>query len=162
MNPKKHNLYKSFKFIPITLDGLESFGKEKETLLEKRKTAVVNLRTAREMGDLSENASYKVARMELSSIDARLRRLEYILRFSTVVEKKDQGSIGFGNKVRLKGEGKELEYTLVGGYESDPSKGKISHISPIGKALFGRKTGDQINVDTPKGVVSYQIVAVSE
>ena len=139
---------------------MESFKKEKVTLLEKRKSAVVNLRIAREMGDLSENAAYKVARMELSSIDARLRRLEYIIRLSTIVEKKDTGIIGFGNKVKLKGEGKEIDFTLVGGYESNPSIGKISYLSPIGKALFGRKTGDYINVSTPKGTVTYQIIKV--
>ena len=161
MNPRKNKFYKPNKYIPITPVGLELFKKEKETLIEKRKPAVVNLRTAREMGDLSENAAYKVARMELSSIDARLRRLEYIIRLSTVVEKKESGTIGFGNKIKLKSEDKEIEYTLVGGYESDPLKGKISHMSPLGTALFGRKAGDQVIVATPKGNVEYQIVAVT-
>ena len=122
---------------------------------------MVNLRTAREMGDLSENAAYKVARQELSAIDARLRRLEYIIRLSTVVSNKGGDTVGFGNKVRIKGVEGEMEYCLVGGYESDPSKGKISHHSPIGQALLGKRAGDKISVTTPKGIVSYEIIAVS-
>lgn len=149
------------KFVPITSSGLLKFKEEKEQLLEKRKSAVVNLRTAREMGDLSENAAYKVARMELSAIDARLRKLEYIIRFSKIIENADKDRIGFDSKVKLEWDGNESEYTVVGGYESNPTQGKISHLSPIGKALFGKKAGDEITVHTPKGVTKYKIIAIN-
>lgn len=149
------------KFVPITSSGLLKFKEEKDLLLEKRKSAVVNLRTAREMGDLSENAAYKVARMELSAIDARLRKLEYIIRFSKIIENVDKQRIGFDSKVKLESDGKVSEYTVVGGYESNPTQGKISHLSPIGKALFGKKAGDEISVQTPKGLTRYKIIAIN-
>lgn len=153
------------KYIPITPEGLATFKEEKLQLLIKRKTAVANLRTAREMGDLSENAAYKVARHELSAIDSRLRYLEYIIRVSTVAEKTNSDAVDIGRKVKLQpfdsAQGKgTVEYLLVGGYESDPAQGKISHISPIGKAIIGKKKGDEINVYTPKGLVTYRIVEV--
>lgn len=150
------------KHYPVTASGLAEFKEEKESLLTKRKTAVISLRTAREMGDLSENAAYKVARMELSSIDARLRKLEYIIRFARVVTTNNMGTVGFDSKVKLEYMGKMMEFTVVGGYESDPAKGKISHISPLGKALFGKRAGDEIKVNTPKGVAVYRIAAILE
>ena len=148
------------KIYPITAAGLASFKEEKIQLLEKRKGAVVNLRTAREMGDLSENAAYKVARQELSGIDSRLRYLEKIIRLSRIVESNSKDQIEIGNRVKLNGEMGDMEYTIVGGFESDPSKGKISHISPIGKALIGRKQGDEIKVNTPQGIKYYRISSI--
>ena len=148
------------KYIPITPEGLATFKEEKIQLFVKRKTAVVNLRTAREMGDLSENAAYHVARRELSSIDSRLRHLEYIIRVAKVVEKTDSDAVDIGSNVKLQGNNMTVEYLLVGGYESDPAQGKISHHSPIGRAIIGRKTGDDITVNTPKGLVTYRIVEV--
>lgn len=153
------------KYIPITPEGFAAFKEEKIQLLIKRKTAVVNLRTAREMGDLSENAAYKVARHELSAIDSRLRHLEYIIRVAKVVEKTDSDLVDIGSNVVLQSlgdtQGKGIvEYLLVGGYESDPAQGKISHYSPIGRAIIGRKTGDEIKVNTPKGLVNYKIIEV--
>lgn len=150
------------KIYPITAAGLASFKEEKIQLLEKRKSAVVNLRTAREMGDLSENAAYKVARQELSGIDSRLRYLEKIIRLSRIVESNSKDQIGIGNRVKLNGETGDMEYTIVGGFESDPARAKISHISPIGKALIGKKQGDEIKVNTPLGVKSYRVSAILE
>ena len=150
------------KSIPVTASGLAQFRKEKAELLEKRVPAVFNLKTAREMGDLSENAAYKVARMELSAIDARLRKLEYIIRLSTIVDNKIKDRVGFDTKIKLVGEGKEMVFTLVGGYESDPTKGRISHMSPIGRAVFNRKVGDEIRVNTPGGISTYRISEILE
>ena len=148
------------RFNLITPSGLAGFQSEKIRLLEKRKEAVINLRTAREMGDLSENAAYHVARRELSSIDSRLRYLEKIIRTAKVVVHTNTDTAGIGNKVRLQSENGTVEYLLVGGFESDPAKGRISHISPIGKALIGKKAGDEIRVATPKGVATYKIIAI--
>ena len=148
------------KRFPITAEGLRGFKAEKESLLVKRKTAVVNLRTAREMGDLSENAAYKVARHELSSIDSRLRYLEGIIRTARVVENTIKDVVNIGSRVKLSGENGEVEYLLVGGYESDPANGKISHISPLGRALLGKRKGDEVRVLTPKGIVVYMITDI--
>ena len=145
----------------ITPGGLAAFKAEKVRLLDKRISAVANLRTAREMGDLSENAAYHVAKRELSSIDSRLRYLEKIIRTSTVVEQVSGDRVGIGSKVSLESGSGEMAITLVGGYESDPSKGKISNYSPLGRAISGKKKGDKVAVVTPNGTVTYFIKEIS-
>lgn len=148
------------KYIFFTAEGLEEVKKEKERLLAKRKPAVENLRIAREMGDLSENGAYKAARAELSSIDSRLRHLTRLLRFGRVGNAPAAGTIGIGSKVKLFDGKKYTEYEIVGSFESDPSMGKISHVSPIGKNLIGKRTGDKITAAAPNGILYYQIISV--
>lgn len=148
------------QIIPFTAKGLEQIRKEKEKLLVIRKPAVESLRIAREMGDLSENGAYKAARAELSSIDARLRHITKLIRFGRLADKPISGMIGIGSMVKLSLNGKSLEYEIVGSFESDPAKCKISHVSPIGKMLMGRNSGDKIVVRTPNGQVIYQILSV--
>ncbi len=129
-------------------------------LTEKRVGVVVNLRTAREMGDLSENGAYKAARFELSAIDRELRRLNFLLRFGEVVAIQYTGSIAFGSQVSITDGKKTLEFMLVDGYESDPQQKKLSLKSPIGKAVFGKKVGDRVVVTAPSGQKNYTIVSV--
>lgn len=148
------------KFILFTARGFEKVKEEKENLLIKRKPAVESLRIAREMGDLSENGAYKAARAELSSIDSRVRHLNKLILLGRIVDTPKTGEIGIGSKVVLSREGKQLEYEIVGSFESDPSEGKISHVSPIGKMLFGKKAGDRVAVLTPNGQTNYQIIGV--
>src|SRR3989338_9053541 len=121
------------KYFPITSEGLIHLKEEKEKLLEKRPRTVESLRIAREMGDLSENAAYKVARMELSSIDSRLRYLQKLILTSKVVTSEKTGYAGIASRVRFRKDGQEGFYQIVGSVESDPSRGKISHISHIGR-----------------------------
>lgn len=149
------------KFIPFTYRGLEKVKEEKEALLVKRKPAVENLRIAREMGDLSENGAYKAARAELSSIDSRLRHLTNLLRLGRVQSQPTAGTIGIGSKVKLFDGKKYVEFEIVGSFESDPTLGRISHVSPLGKSLMGKGNGDKVTIQTPNGVTSYQIISVS-
>lgn len=148
------------KTISFTSWGFEKIKKERESLLLKRKSAVENLRTAREMGDLSENAAYKVARAELSSIDSRIRHLTKLILFGRVESAPSNGEIGIGSKITLMQGKTELEYEIVGSFESDPHLDKISHISPLGKALMGKKSGDKVTLSTLSGTVSYQVTEV--
>lgn len=147
-------------FIPFTYAGMEKIKTEKETLMEKRKETVNNLRTAREMGDLSENAAYKVARSTLSSIDSRLRRLNYFIKAGKVQTAPTTGKIGIGSRIVISQGEKRLEFEIVGSFESDPAKGRISHVSPLGKALMGKVAGDKITVSTPTNSTSYQVLSV--
>lgn len=147
-------------FIPFTPGGMEKIRAEKETLFAKRKEAVENLRIAREMGDLSENAAYKVARGELSAIDFRLRRLNYLIKVGRISTAPTTGKIGIGSKITIVQDKKMLEFEIVGSFESDPAKGRISHISPLGKKLMGKVKGDRITVSTPRGLTSYQVISV--
>ncbi|MCJ7740204.1 transcription elongation factor GreA [Candidatus Microgenomates bacterium] len=144
--------------IRFTQEGYQKIEKDILKLQEERKEAVVNLRTAREMGDLSENGAYKAARFELGGIDRQLRRLKYLLRFGTVAQITNKGCIDFGSLVTLSDGKNELTFTLVGEYESNPAQKKLSVSSPIGKAIMGKRTGDTVTVNTPTGTINYTIV----
>jgi transcription elongation factor GreA len=146
--------------IPFTKEGYEKVVFEKAKLLEERPDAVVNLRKAREMGDLSENGYYKAARARLSTLDARLRYIERLVRFGTIVESAGDGRIDIGSTVRISDGTDEYEYTVVGGYESDPANHTISQISPIGKAIFGKKAGDTATVQAPAKTIQFSILSV--
>lgn len=147
--------------IQFTKEGYEQVKKDIETLTAKRKVAVINLRTARDMGDLSENAAYKVARLELSDVDRRLRQLKFQLRFGVVTESAKSNIATFGRKITLSDGKKEITFTLVGGYESDPGEGRLSIKSPIGRAVLDKKLGDTVVVRAPVGEIMYKIVKIS-
>ena len=146
--------------IPFTKQGYEKVLHEKVTLLGQRPEAVENLRKAREMGDLSENGYYKAARANLSYLDARLRRVERLIRLGIIVESTGSDKVEIGSRVVLTDGKKQYEYTLVGSYESDPSKQTISYISPIGKALLGKKEQETVEIHAPAGTVSYTILKI--
>lgn len=120
--------------------------------------AVANLRTAREMGDLSENGAYKAARFELSSIDRELRRLAYLLRYGAVaVISRTTDVVGFGNRVTVDDGKRQITFVLVEQFESNPKEYKLSLQSPIGRAVAGKKVGDQVTVTAPEGQTVYTI-----
>lgn len=148
------------KTIQFTQAGYQKVKDDIAANTKKRVGAVVNLRTAREMGDLSENGAYKAARFELSAIDRELRRLNYLLRFGEVVATQHTGNIAFGSQVSIDDGNKILQFMLVDGYESDPQQKKLSLKSPIGKAVFGKKVGDKVMVMAPSGLKNYTIISV--
>lgn len=149
------------KRIPFTKDGYQALLTEKQKLLADRPDAVEHLRKAREMGDLSENGYYKASRARLSEIDARLRHLERLIRFGKVVESTNTGFIDIGSTVTIFDGQKEVTYTIVGGYESNPTNHTISYMSPIGKALMGKRSGDDVEVHIPVGKVHYRVLAIT-
>lgn len=148
------------KKIPFTKVGYQKLQADLEVYTAKRKTAVINLRTARDMGDLSENAAYKAARMELSAIDRQIRRVTYLLRFGVIVEKHGNTAVDFGSRVTLDNGNKKMSFELVGGYESDPKHEKISIHSPIGRAIVHKHVGDKVIVHAPAGEILYTIVEI--
>lgn len=145
------------KKILLTPEGLQEKEKERDGLKASRVEAVRELQTARNMGDLSENGAYKAARFRLSGIDRRLRYVENVLRRVVVAEKRSDGRIGIGSHVLVNDGIKDLELVIVDGHESDFMRGKISLYSPIGKALMGRKAGEEIEISTISGKVRYSI-----
>jgi len=149
------------KRIMFTKDGYQKILDEKSKLLSQRPEAVDHLKKARDMGDLSENGYYKASRAKLSSLDARLRHLERLIRLARVVESSHQGIIDIGSTVTISDGTNKFVYSVVGGYESDPSKGTISHNSPIGRALMGRKVGDTIVVKAPSGEQTFTILLIA-
>lgn len=146
--------------IPFTKAGYEKLLSDKAEFLRQRPEAVENLRLAREMGDLSENGYYKASRARLSFLDAQLRRLERLIKSAIVVESANSGKVDIGSVVIVADNNSQKKYTVVGGFESDPSKNTISYISPLGKALMGKSIGDNIEVLAPKGKVFYKIINV--
>lgn len=148
------------KKIQFTKEGYENVKKEREKLEEERKDAVKNLSEARDMGDRSENAAYKSARFKLSSIDRRLRHLNNLLKYGEVIEKEFKNIVDIGTKVTLHDGRDTFEYVVVGGFESNIMKGRLSLNSPIGRALLGKKTGQTIIVNIPAGTASYKIIDI--
>ncbi len=146
--------------IPFTKEGYQKLIEEKATLLRERPDAVEHLRLARNMGDLSENGYYKASRQKLTFIDSRIRRVERLIRLAVIVESSHGGVVDIGSVVTISDGTNTFEYTIVGGYESDPSKKTISHISPLGKALLSKKQGDIIEVNAPSGMKKYTILKI--
>jgi len=148
--------------ILFTKKGYDDVLAEKKKILTERPDAVENLRKAREMGDLSENGYYKASRARLSSIDARLRKLEKMVRLGKIIENVNtNGVIGFGSSVTVSDAKGARTFTIVGGYESDPSKYTVSHFSPLGKALMGKRAGDTVSLEAPRGEIVMKIDSVA-
>ena len=129
---------------------------------ERRKEVAEHLEYAKKLGDLSENAEYHQAREEQAEVEDRIGRLEILLKNAKLIGAGGTETVTIGSTVRLEksGDNKSMLFTIVGSEESDMSHGKISNLSPIGSAVLGHKTGDPVQVTTPKGQVSYVIAAI--
>lgn len=150
------------KKIQITKAGLESLKKELEGLVNvKRPKMVERLAYARNQGDLSENSDYANAKEELDFIDGRIDELEEVIATAEVVKKGANGNgIGVGTTITVRTNGDKLIFEMVGEWEADPLKRRISPDSPLGKALLGKKVGDSVEVEAPAGKISYKILAI--
>ncbi|MCL5432996.1 MAG: transcription elongation factor GreA [Patescibacteria group bacterium] len=153
------------KKIYLTKEGLEELKKEHDDLTKiKRPEVLERVTQARNMGDLSENAEYVAARDELSFIDGRIEELSELLKqVSLIHESSSKGgkkTVKLGSKVTLHVDGKKEVFMLVGEWEADPKDKKISHESPLGKALIGKEIGEKVQVDAPAGKINYTIVDV--
>jgi transcription elongation factor GreA len=128
-----------------------------------REQLALRLRSAIEQGDLSENADYTSAKEEQAFMEGRIQELEQILSNAIIIDNMPQNleEVGIGDHVTIQEEDFPAEtYHLVGPKEADPRKGKISHESPIGKALIGHKAGDEVTAETPAGTLRLKIVRI--
>jgi transcription elongation factor GreA len=150
--------------IKLTKQGLETLRVELEGLRDvKRPKLVERLSYARSQGDLSENSDYQSAKEELEFLDGRIDELEEVVKTASVVSgngKTDGGGIGVGTKVTVKVNGVKTVFDIVGEWEADPINKKISHDSPLGIALTGKKVGEKVEVEAPAGNIQYEILAV--
>jgi transcription elongation factor GreA len=123
------------------------------------------IRQARDLGDLSENFDYQDAKRQQGFVAGKIADLQTILDRSRIVEESGAGAenVGMGTTVKVRDldYGDEFAYTIVGAYEADPANDKISSLSPVGKALMGAKVGDKVQVDTPGGKSTLEIVSLS-
>lgn len=147
--------------VVLTREGLEELRKEYNELLNiKRPDVVARLAAARGQGDLSENSEYAAARQDLAFIDGRIAELEIVINEAKVVVTHSKSKVDVGCKVTLHVNGKKDIFTIVGEWEADPTQKKISHSSPLGKALLGKKTGDKVEVEAPVGKILYKIIHI--
>jgi transcription elongation factor GreA len=146
----------------ITPEGLEALKAEIERLEgEARREIARRIKIARELGDLSENAEYHIAKEDQAHLETRIARLNERLRNARVVRAPvDSDIVAFGSTVTVADEdsGNETTWTLVGPTEADVRAGKLSAESPMAKALIGRRAGDQVEVQTPRGVRRQRVV----
>ena len=149
---------KQFK---LTKEGVTELEDEVKELVAKRPEIAERIKTAREFGDLSENAEYSSARQEQERVESRISEIEHILQNVEVISKtKGDKKVQLGSKVVLKN-GSSKEYQVVGTVEADPMNGKISDESPIGQALMNKKVGDEVEIKTPAETTKYKVVSIS-
>jgi transcription elongation factor GreA len=140
--------------IPITAEGLAHVRQELDELIGVRRPEIIaKIKTAREHGDLSENFEYHAARNEQSFIETRIRELEGIVKNHVLIEgRSSNGRVDLLSTVTFAEEGEAEEtYKIVGSTEADPSAGRISYESAIGRALMGHRAGEEVEVVTPSG-----------
>jgi transcription elongation factor GreA len=151
------------KLFHLTAEGVAELKAELERLIGQRSEVADKIKTAREFGDLAENAEYQVARQEQEKNEARISELEHIVANVEII-KSSNGStkVRLGSKVKLEGQGsvKAKEFQVVGTVEADPLEGKISDESPIGQALMGKKVGEAVEIKTPAETATYKIVSI--
>jgi transcription elongation factor GreA len=147
----------------LTPEGLKKLEEE----LAMRKTEMRHkiaeiIKEAKEQGDLSENAEYSEAKRQQSDNERRIMELENDIRTSQVSSfDKESKTIQMGSKVKVKFNGNEQIFSLVGSNEADPMNGKISNESPIGQGLMGKSAGEKMKVATPAGEMEYEVIEVS-
>lgn len=144
----------------ITKEGIVELEKELTELKGRRGPIAERIADARSLGDLSENADYDAAREEQGQVESRIAEIEDILLNAQIIGPKKSSKVVVGSKIELKTNGKKVAYMLVGPVEADPLNGKISDESPIGKALLGKKAGESVEIDTPKGKSKYTVEKV--
>lgn len=155
------------KTTKLTAEGLKELQAELETLkTEGRAEIAEKIKVARGYGDLSENSEYDEAKNEQAKIEARIVEIEAMLKNCEVIGevKGKPKSVTLGVKVKVYDAEfeEENEYQVVGSNEADPRNGKISDESPVGKALMGKKVGDEVTVEAPAGEIKLKILEISK
>jgi transcription elongation factor GreA len=148
----------------LTKSGAQKIKDELELRMKKRKEIAQAIKEAKELGDLSENAEYSEAKNQQRENESRIIRLENMIRTYKVVDRKPTGSrIGLDSKIKVKNKNlnKEMIFHIVGSNEADPSSGKISNESPIGKIFLGKSKGDVVDLILANGKkIGYKILSV--
>lgn len=146
------------KLFHLTQAGIDELKVEHTSLLSERAPVAERIKSARELGDLSENAEYQTAREEQDRLESRISEVEHILQNVQVIKKpKGDNKVQLGSSIKLKSNGTTKVFQVVGTIEADPMHGKVSDESPIGQALLGKKEGETVKIkDT-----AYKIASIS-
>ena len=153
------------KDVILTEEGLERLKAELAELSTTRRAEVAErIKEAREFGDISENSEYDDAKAEQGLLERRISEIQRRVRNAKVVDPSevDTSSVDLGTRVTLRvvDGGQERTFQIVGANESDPGSGKLSHASPVGRAVLKRRVGEKVTVSTPRGATEYEIVNV--
>ena len=149
--------------IVLTQEGYDELKAKLQVLKSEGRSEIAEkLKVARSFGDLSENSEYDEAKSEQAKLEAEINDIEAMLSRATIINTETANSevCHLGSIVTIKGTGKgatERTYTITGFAQADPTKGKISDESPVGKALIGHKLGDKVTVEAPRGTMTYKI-----
>ncbi len=147
----------------LTQDGVDELKAELSELVAQRGPIAERIKTAREFGDLSENAEYSSARLEQERVESRISEIEHVLlNVELITDPKKNDKVQLGSEVELKSaKGQVKKFIVVGTVEANPLEGKISDESPIGKALLGKRVGEAVEIKTPAETTSYTVVSIS-
>jgi len=153
------------KQVILTYEGLKKLEEELEYLKTvKRKEVAERIKQAIDFGDISENSEYDEAKNEQAFIEGRIATLETMLRNAKVIDEEDISVdvVSIGSTVKLVDleNNEEVEYTIVGPAEADPSSFKISNESPVGKAILNKAKGDIVTINVPDGLIKYKILEI--
>lgn len=146
----------------LSREGLERLTAELEELRDNARPQIIaRVKAARELGDLKENGDYEYARKEQSFIEGRIQALENLIRVGVVIDGPvSHDVVHMGSTVVVEHEGERITYKIVGTAEANPSAGRLSDASPVGRALLGARVGDQVVVQLPGGAVNYRLIEV--
>lgn len=154
------------KAVPMTKDGIERVEKELKHLRDVRRAEVAErIHEAKELASAQNNAEYEEAKNEQAFVEGRIMTLEHLLQNATLIDEEaahHATRVQLGSKVKLNdGDGKSMEYTIVGAAEARPTEGMISNESPVGRALLGKRVGDEVQIQVPRGLVRLTISGIS-
>lgn len=147
----------------MTAEGLDKLKSELEYLkTSRRRELAQRIETAKNMGDLSENAEYHDAKDALSFVEGRVREIEDMLKNASVISSDSQGDkVRIGTTVEVEVRGVKKTYKIVGASEANPIEGLISNESPLGSAFLGQSVGQSFEVETPGGTTTYKVLSIS-
>ena len=149
---------KQFK---LTTEGIAELELELKELIANRGELAERIKSAREFGDLAENAEYSSARQDQERAEGRITEIDHILKNSEAIKQpKKKDTVELGNTVVLKNAKGEMTFAVVGSVEADPLEGKISDESPMGKAILGKKLGEEVEIVTPTDTKKYKISSI--
>jgi len=149
--------------LQLTKQGLEALKAELNILLDKKRPDMVDrLANARLQGDLAENSDYQNAKDELEFLDGRIEELQNVIKNAAIINggSSSKGQVCVGTKVKVHVNGDEHIFEIVGEWEANPTVKKISHTSPLGQALMGKKVGEKVEVKAPAGMITYKIISI--
>lgn len=146
----------------LTPEGKTALEEELGRLIVQRRGVTKRIQEERQLGAFAEGGEFDEAKNELAFVEGRIQSLERQLRNAVIVDGHATSEVSLGSTVVLtSGDGERERYTIVGSPEANPSAGKISHESPVGRALLGKRVGDHVKVQVPSGTISFKVLEIN-